>query len=177
MLGFAYTFPINGSATATRKSIDMAITVIEMYQDVLPEAGPVAAIGRALADHVGTVIMDIGTGDSSWSSLPSTSSTITPIAPSYATLDVRAAAAADAQTSTSNLLVPAADPAPVQQDWNMMDMTAMPFSMDKMLGRGAMNQLSEEVVNIEAMDVLWPGLASGDVPNADWWMSMGDSIT
>ncbi|KAI1132459.1 fungal-specific transcription factor domain-containing protein [Nemania abortiva] len=164
MLGFAYTFPINGSATATRKSIDMAITVVEMYRDVLPEAGPIAAIGRALSEHVGAFIMDIGTGGSSWSSLPSTSSAVAPVA------------ASDAQTVGSSLLVPA-DSAPVQQDWNMMDMTMMPSSMDKMLGRSALNELSGEVANIETADTLWPGLVSGDVPNADWWISMGDSIT
>ncbi|KAI0437789.1 hypothetical protein F4803DRAFT_555673 [Xylaria telfairii] len=172
MLGFAYTFPINGSAAATRKSIEMAIAVIEMYRDILPEAGPVAAVGRVLAEDASSVLGNIGTGNSWSSSLPSTSSVPTPVLPLCPTPGGRAAGSDAPQTTASKLLVPAVDPDLVQQDWNMM---VIP-STDKVISQEPLHQLGEEGADMQSMDMLWASLDPGDVPNIDRWMAMGGSI-
>ncbi|KAI3327490.1 fungal-specific transcription factor domain-containing protein [Ustulina deusta] len=155
MLGFTYTYPINGSAAATRKSIETAVAVVEMYRDILAEAGPVAAIGRALAQYVGAAIVNLSTGDGGWSS-SSPTSVVTPVA-----LPGAQATASDAQPVVSKL------PVPAQHDWNTMSMHP---SADKMRGQGSLPQFSEEVASMETVEML---LATFE-PSVDWWTPMGD---
>lgn len=62
MLGFAYTFPVSHSVVATRKAIDTAIAVVDMYRDILPEASRVAATARNLAENVSAIISGFRTG-------------------------------------------------------------------------------------------------------------------
>ncbi|KAI3332376.1 fungal-specific transcription factor domain-containing protein [Xylariaceae sp. AK1471] len=168
MLGFAYTFPITGSATATRRSIELAIAVIDMYRDILPEAGPVAAVARVLAEDVGAIVAGFSTGKSN----SSPSAAAVPVAPASASPSTQSPAS-DVQTMILRPTMPTTELAPGQQDWNMM---AMPPSMDKMLGRDFLHQLGEEGANIEAMDMLWANFDPNDVSNVDSWISMGDSM-
>ncbi|KAL1614838.1 hypothetical protein SLS56_012002 [Neofusicoccum ribis] len=62
MLGFAYTFPVSHSVVATRKAIDTAIAVVEIYRDVVPEAAAVSATAQTLAQNVSAIISAFGTG-------------------------------------------------------------------------------------------------------------------
>lgn len=56
MLGFAYAFPVGGSAAAARRAVQTAIAVVDMYRDLVPEARPAAHITRVLAEDVATVV-------------------------------------------------------------------------------------------------------------------------
>lgn len=158
MLGFAYTYPIHGSAAATRKSIDTAIAVVEMYRDVLAEAGSVAAIGRALAQDVGAAIVNLGTGDSGWS--PSSS----PSAVTLVTLPGAQATATNAQAVASKY------PVSAPYDWNILP--APPLA-DKTRGQGSLPHFGDEVASNETLDML-ATFDAGDMQSAGWWTSMGD---
>jgi hypothetical protein len=51
MIGYAYTFP-TGATSSVRTYIEMGLSVLDMYRDFLPEAGPVVAMARVLANDV-----------------------------------------------------------------------------------------------------------------------------
>ncbi|KAK0634253.1 fungal-specific transcription factor domain-containing protein [Bombardia bombarda] len=68
-LGYAYTFPIShATTTQTRRTIETAIAIVDMYRDILPEADTVAQIARILADDVDALIGGYrsGSGYGSW---------------------------------------------------------------------------------------------------------------
>jgi hypothetical protein len=56
MVGFVYTYPISHHAAATRKAIETAISVIQMYSATLPEADRVANIAKSLTKNVESII-------------------------------------------------------------------------------------------------------------------------
>jgi hypothetical protein len=56
MVGFVYTYPISHHAAATRKAIETAISVVQMYSATLPEADSVAHIARSLTKRVESII-------------------------------------------------------------------------------------------------------------------------
>ncbi|KAI1825414.1 hypothetical protein F4861DRAFT_199380 [Xylaria intraflava] len=170
MLGFAYTFPIKGSTTATRKSIEMAITVVDMYQDVLPEAGRVSSLARLLAEDVGAVVPALGAGSNGWSSLPSSSSMPAASMPSAFSTPSAPSAGSDIQASTPINAVHTMGLPPGEHDPGM---TTMPCSPNNMFDCGFLHQFVEEGNN-EAMDMLWASLDQTDVLNVDPWMAMGN---
>ncbi|KAI1167828.1 fungal-specific transcription factor domain-containing protein [Nemania serpens] len=173
MLGFAYTFPIKGLATATRKSIEMAIAVVDMYRDVLPEAGRVATIARALAEEIGAVVPGLSTGSNGWSSLTLSSSAATAsMASAFSTPGTRSDAS-DVQTATLMNNVPMTSSALSQQDQNMVTISC---STDTILDGGFLHQFVEEGNNIEAMDILWASLDTSDVSNVNSWMPISHAM-
>ena len=60
MLGYAYTFPICGLSASIRRSIETAITVVDMHRSTQPEAAAVSAIARALNDDIGSIVPGFG---------------------------------------------------------------------------------------------------------------------
>lgn len=68
MLGYAYTFPVSHLTGTIRKTVfDMAVVVIDMYHDTLPEASRVAVIARVMARDLGAMIASFYTSGNSWS--------------------------------------------------------------------------------------------------------------
>ncbi|KAL1866484.1 hypothetical protein Daus18300_006719 [Diaporthe australafricana] len=65
MLGFAYTFPLSSSIPAASRAIEMAIAVVEMYCESLPQTRSVASVARALADDAGAVTTGLQSGSES----------------------------------------------------------------------------------------------------------------
>lgn len=60
MLGYAYTFPICGLSASIRRSIETAITVVDMHRSTQPEAAAISAIARALNDDIGSIVPGFG---------------------------------------------------------------------------------------------------------------------
>lgn len=56
MIGYSYTFPICGLLASVRTYIETGLAVMDMYRDVLPEAGPVVGMARLLADDVHGIV-------------------------------------------------------------------------------------------------------------------------
>lgn len=78
MLGYAYSFPLSSAWFSIRSAIDMAIAVIGMYQNTIPEAAALAATARALSDDVSTVVKNfLGGGSSRASPSSATAATTT----------------------------------------------------------------------------------------------------
>ncbi|KAI0023473.1 fungal-specific transcription factor domain-containing protein [Xylariomycetidae sp. FL0641] len=202
MLGFAYTFPLRGAAPSTRKSIEMAIAVVDMYRDILPEAKSVAAVARALAEDVTTMISSrFGaiTRDSlsSPSSLTSSMAAVMGTATATANQTSPTAGTSRAASVTSSsekrpappqpsdpTVTFTADPVPGQPDWNMMAMP--PFSATAnapssaagpMLNLDFLQELNHDDANVDAMNTLWASMDPGGdatTSNLDSWPSMGD---
>ncbi|KAI1116058.1 fungal-specific transcription factor domain-containing protein [Nemania sp. NC0429] len=173
MLGFAYTFPIKGLATATRKSIEMAIAVVDMYREVLPEAGRVASIARALAEEVGAIIPALNTGSNGWSSSTlSSSGAAASTTPALSTPGTRSDAL-DIQAARLISNIPMTGSALGQRDQNMAMMSC---STDTILDSGFLHQFVEEGNNIEAMDILWASLDPSDVSNVSTWMPISHAM-
>ncbi|KAI1334140.1 fungal-specific transcription factor domain-containing protein [Xylariaceae sp. FL0016] len=195
MLGFAYSFPLSGAAAATRKSIGLAIDVIDMYQAILPEAKTVVDTARVLAEDVNSMISSrFGTAARTRLSSPASppNSTVVAAGANPDTSSMVSAAAAGTLDTQSDVLSrmhqtmthmshPVAAPlidsgAPGQPDQNMTSILS-PSATDKMLDLGFPQELGEEGANVEAMDMLWASLAPGGdaLLGMDAWASMGDA--
>lgn len=57
-IGFAYAYPVSRHITATRKAIEMAMFVVEMYSGILPEASHVATFAHSLANKADSIISE-----------------------------------------------------------------------------------------------------------------------
>ncbi|KAH7054334.1 fungal-specific transcription factor domain-containing protein [Macrophomina phaseolina] len=167
MLGFAYTFPVSHSTAAARKAIDTAIAVVDMYRDILPEAGPVAAIARTLADDVNAVTAGFRTGRS-WSS--ASSSALSLASPADASSASQPGAAAPAKQEASN-----------KQDLATLSAAtaAAPPTADDLFDLGLLQELGEVGTSWETMDMLWASLdpdkvlLPGTGAGAGSWAAMG----
>ncbi|KAI1397485.1 fungal-specific transcription factor domain-containing protein [Hypoxylon fuscum] len=174
MLGYAYTFPVNHSMAAIRKTIDMAVVVIDMYRDTLPEASRVAATARVLALDAGAMVGGFYPTGSTWSS-SSTSSTPPPPPPppslsSLSSLRGSATTAASAAVSDEA-------PLPEKADLAMRASTvALPAVADEVLDLDILQELGDAgPYSWDAMDFPWPSPETASAA-ADAWASIGDVV-
>lgn len=63
MIGYSYTYPVGGLLGSVRTYIDTGIAVMDMYRDILPEAGPVVNMARTLADDVNGLVNGFHAGN------------------------------------------------------------------------------------------------------------------
>ncbi|RWA09004.1 hypothetical protein EKO27_g6110 [Xylaria grammica] len=146
-IGYAYTFPVSHSTAGIRKTIEMAITNLALYCDTLPEAGPVVAMARTLADDVETVI----SGFYSWPSSYAPSRSRTP--PNQPTvtepIDLPMSSAQDISTLT----------------------TTSPLSNGELIDFDFMLEPSSIHANWEGMEELWSSLVvdPNSGPHVDPW--------
>ncbi|KAI2620448.1 fungal-specific transcription factor domain-containing protein [Hypoxylon sp. NC1633] len=158
MLGFAYTFPVNHSMAAIRKTIDMAVVVIDMYRDTLPEASRVAATARVLALDAGAMIPGLYTTGSSMSSSSASPSSLSSLG---------GPATVTAMSDEA--------PLPEKADLVMQGSTiTLPAVVDEVLDLGILQELGDAgPYSWEALDFPWSGTEAGPIA-ADAWPSIGD---
>ncbi|KAI8631796.1 fungal-specific transcription factor domain-containing protein [Xylariaceae sp. FL1651] len=162
ILGFAYTFPVSHSTVEIRKAIEMAIAVLDMYRDTLPEASSVAAIARVLAGDVGAVITNFY-AISSWTSPPFTP--VTARTPTDQTT---------APVMTATTMRPLSSEALGNEDLPMM-MAPVPLPTDEPIDLQFMPEANAMVeANWGAIDELWASLDHSDGSRTESWPSMGD---
>jgi hypothetical protein len=153
-IGYAYTFPISHSMAEIRKTIEMAIANLALYCDTLPEAGPVVAVARTLADDVEAAISGFY-GTSSWPSSLAPSRSRTP----------------PDQFKTQVLAGPPIDvPMSGAHDISMIPTTTSLLPNGEFLDFDFMLEPSLMHANWDAMDDLWSSLVdpSGG-PQVDHW--------
>ncbi|KAI0532776.1 fungal-specific transcription factor domain-containing protein [Xylaria digitata] len=157
-IGYAYTFPVGHSTVGIRKTIEMAITNLSLYCDTLPEAGPVVAIARTLADDVEAVISGFYSSTSSWPSSYASSRSRTP-----------------PKLPTAHGLPETTDP-PMSSAQDISMITTTPLSNGELLDFDFMLEPSNIHANWETMDELWSSLVDPNGgPQVDHWpTTMGD---
>ncbi|KAI3317336.1 fungal-specific transcription factor domain-containing protein [Xylariaceae sp. AK1471] len=145
IIGFAYTFPVSHSTAGIHRTIEMAIANLALFCDTLPEAGPLVAKARILADDVEAVI----SGFYSTSSWPSS-------------FDPPIARTPPGQLIAHELSGPMELPLSSGQDIVMQTTTSS-------LPNGELLDLDLMLETWEPMDELWSTLDPNGGPQVDLW--------
>ncbi|TGJ83808.1 hypothetical protein E0Z10_g4952 [Xylaria hypoxylon] len=173
MIGYAYTFPLSGSRAAISKTVEMAITIIDLYVGAQPEARSTATIARVLADD--TRSMSDDWSPSTWMGA-STSKSRSPV-----DLDVIKPSAAVTPSTMQPLF--GSTPRIVNLDGlattPVTTATTAPTTVvapNELFSSSSMPELADLGSSWWAMEMMWASMGSVENQDVDEWPMMSGSV-